>query len=120
MVRESDPFKEMGVDPKAPGRSLNKPVRDKSNPQVSRGTSFPTCKGCGKIFPPSDMADIDYCNSCADKKKKCSVCGKEFIPEESYYHRCPQCQKKAPKICRVCGKEFIPKKSHYHTCPECM
>lgn len=117
-MKESDPYKQMGVPPNAPGKDLEAPVRHRSNPETSTGSSFSKCKGCGKITAPSEMADLDFCKSCDSKKKICSVCNEEFYPEESYYHRCPKCQKAAYDS-HATNKTTSSEESINNSCPFC-
>ncbi|MBI5681456.1 MAG: hypothetical protein HZC47_11235 [Methanobacterium sp.] len=116
----------------------------------AKNKGYQKCVFCGEYFPPFELYDSKYCGECKKEVKTCRECGKEFIPERTYYHTCPLCYlpEKPPEIndwqrlhdgsirvspnlnnlpkenpsktCRECGKEFIPEKSYYHTCPSCI
>lgn len=62
----SDPYKLMGINPRAPARGLNK-IRHKSNPGTSAERSLDKCIKCGKVLLFWEFYDSKYCKECAEK-----------------------------------------------------
>ncbi len=66
----TDPYKLMGVNPRAPARGLKK-IRHRSNPNgsVDIDRSSDKCVECGKILLSWEIYDSKYCKECAEKIK---------------------------------------------------